>query len=216
MENFLEIAIPIVVAIITGIVGPLVLYYIKKSDNDKESTNPYDSEAKIKNEVKRKIKEEEISKKVQKQLKEIRDEVDADRAWIIEFHNGSGELDSLDSLKKLSMVYESVSPGISMESENFENLLISFFIETIKELIEDKELLYENIEIVENYEIVRIFEQKGNSSMYMFAMETIDDLLIGILGVDYVRDQKKITEQQKNYLRMQAYSLAGYLENKKN
>lgn len=216
MDNLLELLIPVVAAIVTGIIGPLILFYYKnKTESDEDVEEQVQTQvSQPRTDVLQKVTTE-LDKRIQSKLDEIRNNVGADRAWIMEFHNGGAKIESIESLKKFSMVYESIGPGISSEQENFENLLISFFIQTISDLIEDKELLYDSIESVENHEIIRIFEQKGNTSMYMFAMESIDSLLIGILGVDYVRESYDLTEEEKQYLKNQSYSLAGYIENKK-
>lgn len=216
MDGILEMLIPVIVAIITGVIGPAILLYLRKnkiqeSSTNKDSSSEVDSD-KIIEEYEKEKRQLEIDQRVQAQLREIREHIGADRSWVIEFHNGGKKVESIDTLKKFSMVYESVGPGISKEKQNFDNLLISFFVQTIQDLIEEKELLYESVETIDNYEVIRIFEQKGNSSMYMFAMETIDDLLVGILGVDFVRIEKSLSEEEIDYLRMQSYSLAGFLE----
>lgn len=218
MENIYQIVVPIITAVLTGVVGPLILRYInlntksetkQTKDGDKDEMLTTDSDFKIKR------RSDKIDTQIKDQLDEIKDVLDADRSWIVEFHDKQdGGQSSVEDLKKFSMVYESVSPGVSEEKKNFENLLVSFFIETFKKIIREKELYYEDVSEVENNEIREMFKQKGNTSMYMFAMETIDDILVGILGVDYTKKRKRLTEREKLYLKKQAYSLAGYLQNR--
>lgn len=217
MESLYQIIIPILTALITGVIGPVILYYLSSEDDDESEDEDSDNNV-ITTESEFRVKErsKKIDSQIKDQLDEIKESLDADRAWIVEFHDKKkkGKHRNIENLKKFSMVYESVSPGVSTEKENFENLLVSFFIETFRKIIREKELFYEDISDIDNEEIRQMFKQKGNSSMYMFAMETIDDILIGILGVDYVREKEKLTEREKMYLRKQAYSLAGYLQNR--
>lgn len=216
MEGLLRVIIPLITAIITGIVGPIIAYYYRKKRRHKKSTKTPSSDDENLSESKYLLekRKKEIDKNIDEKLNEIRNKLSADRSWIIQFHDGKTKDQSVDSLKKFSMVYESVNQGISSEKKNFENLLVSFFLDTVNKIVKEKELIYDDVDNIENTEIVRIFDQKGNSSMYMFAMETIDDILIGILGVDFVTESHQITEKEKHYLRKQAYSLAGYLYNR--
>lgn len=207
MDKLLELLVPLIVAIITGIIGPLILYYYKmnKQNSDKEVPK----KAVIQKNV-------QTNKKIQTRLDDIKNKLGSDRVWIAEFHNGGKLFSNDSSLQKLSITFESVSPGVSAEIRHFSNLLVSFFSSTIEELLKNKCLIYNSIEDTDNYEIVRIFEQKGNSSMYMFSLETIDGYLVGMLGVDFVRDSHKITDAEKNFLRDQASLLAGYIETRIN
>ncbi len=217
MKGLLEIIVPIVTAIITGILGPIIAYYFRKknrveneeSEGDNQNTSEY-SKSKYLIEKRR----EEIDENIKNKLENIRERIGADRSWIIQFQDGKEEDESIHNLKKFSMVYEDAAQGVSKEKKNFEDLLVSFFIDTVDRIVQEKELIYDTVKDAKNSEIVRIFDQKGNSSMYLFAMETIDDILIGILGVDFVRQEHKITEKEKLFLRKQAYSLAGYLYNR--
>jgi len=215
MKGLLEIIVPIVTAIITGILGPIIAYYFRKrnrvesEENEEENQDEY-SKSKYLIEKRR----EEIDENIKNKLENIREEINADRSWIIQFQDGKEQDESIHNLKKFSMVYEDAAQGVSKEKKNFEDLLVSFFIDTVDRIVQEKELIYDTVKDAENSEIVRIFDQKGNSSMYLFAMETIDNILIGILGVDFVREEHKITEKEKQFLRKQAYSLAGYLYNR--
>ena len=71
MENFLGV----VIAFITGVVGPILLIYVKSRLNKKEKPDM----------VRETLR---VSELVTHKIESIKDEFKPDRVWITQFHNG--------------------------------------------------------------------------------------------------------------------------------
>jgi hypothetical protein len=70
-------------------------------------------------------------------LTETRVLMHADRAQIIQFHNGEYFIDGI-SMQKLSLTHESVSNGISSEAQSKTGILISHFAPLMEKLNDDE------------------------------------------------------------------------------
>ena len=46
--------------------------------------------------------------------------------------------------------------------------------------------------------------------MHLFSMKDIDNILIGVMGIDYTRDDKELSNEEIQYLNSRASLLAGY------
>ena len=69
-------------------------------------------------------------------LTSLRFQLNADRVQVAQFHNGGKFLEG-SSMKRFSVTHESCRPGISMESVNLHNILVSLFWCMINMLKED-------------------------------------------------------------------------------
>jgi hypothetical protein len=202
-----QLVVSIVVAFITGIAGPIAVFWFKKW---------YEGKNESKEEKELDITKSNIAfnTKITGQLKEVRDHIGADRVWVAEFHNGGKFLFSGESIQKFSVTYEVVSPGTSSEKEIFHDVLVSFFAQTIETISEAKEASFLSSEQIQNGELRALAKQRGNVAMYLYSMESIEGLLIGILGIDFVREEKQLSREERLYLENTTNLLAGYIENK--
>jgi hypothetical protein len=137
-------------------------------------------------------------------------ELGADRSYVLQFHNG-GHYYSGRGQQKFSCTHEVVDEGISAEHINSQDHRISTCHSYIHELIEGEKFLYEDINEIKDSGFLRILDHKGVKSIVNVPIKTLNGKIIGILGVDYVKDAKAIQNEQFLFMKLQARIIAGYL-----
>jgi hypothetical protein len=108
-------------AAVVGAVGGLILgtmYFKKKYDELKEKRE--------RNSLNVNSKDSLNHTAVQELLTSLRFQLNADRVQLAQFHNGGKFLEG-SPMKRFSVTHESCRPGISMESVNLHNILVSLF-----------------------------------------------------------------------------------------
>lgn len=185
----------IITAVITGVVGPILLWWMKEYFSKNEE------------------KIEEKNPDIRSELEEIRKETEADRIWISQFHNGGKYIESINyaSMKKMSVIYERTKAGVSEEQDSFSNILVSFFSEMIQKIIEEGHVDYNGTKTNIDPEAELLFRQRGTERMHLFAMKDMDGALIGIMGVDYTTKDRTLEKDEIQYLTVKANLLAGYI-----
>jgi hypothetical protein len=192
-----------VVAFITGVIGPILVMYIKHSLEKKKEKPDMVMETL------------RVSELVNAKIENIREEFNSDRVWVTQFHNGGNFYPTGKSMAKFSIIYETVKPGISSVQSNFHNIPVNLFSKSINEL-----LINDSIEIADykddtiaTFGLKYIAEETGCKSGYLFAIKTIDDKFIGTLGLDYTKRKTKLDDESINHLQVHATSLGGVLMN---
>lgn len=191
---------PVIVAFITGVLGPILVLYIK-SILDKK--NPNDM-------VRDTLR---VSELVTTKIEQIKDEFDSDRVWITQFHNGGSFYPTGKSMAKFSIIYESVAPGATSIQSNFHNIPVNLFSKSINQLLENDLIEvpdYKNEEI-HTFGLRYVAQDTGCKSGYLFAIKTIEGKFIGTLGLDYTKKQHKLDEESIIQLQVHASSLGGVL-----
>ena len=197
MENFASIA----VAFISGVLGPISLLYIKHL-LDKKKVKP--------DMVKETLR---VSELVTTKIEHIKDEFDADRVWITQFHNGGNFYPTGKSMAKFSIMYETVHPGVTSVQSNFHNIPVNLFSKSINELLSNDviEISDYKDDSIATFGLKYIAEDTNCKSGYLFAIKTIDDKFIGTLGLDYTKRKKKLDMESINHLQVHATALGGVL-----
>ena len=197
MENFASI----IIAFITGVLGPITLLYIKHV-LDKRRVKP--------DMVKETLR---VSELVTAKIEHIKDEFDADRVWITQFHNGGNFYPTGKSMAKFSIMYETVHPGVQSVQSNFNNIPVNLFSKSINELLSNDIIEIPDFkdESIATFGLKYIAEDTGCKSGYLFAIKTIDNRFIGCLGLDYTKRKKKLDMESINHLQVHATSLGGVL-----
>jgi len=191
----------IVIAFISGVVGPIGVLYLKHLLG------------------KRKVKPDmvkdtlRVSELVTTKIEHIKDEFKADRVWITQFHNGGNFYPTGKSMAKFSIMYETVNPGISSVQSNFHNIPVNLFSKSINELLTNESIEISDYkdETIATFGLKYIAEDTGCKSGYLFAIKTIDDKFIGCLGLDYTKRKTKLDEESIKHLQVYATSLGGVL-----
>ncbi len=190
----------IVVAVITGILGPIMVVFINaRLTRKKKGDMVTDALA--------------VSDKIMHKLDHIKDEYKADRVWLAQFHNGGHFYPTGKSIAKFSMVYELVETTTKSIQSSFQNIPVSLFSKPINRLLERNAIEiydYEN-ETIATYGLKYIAEEAGSKSTYMFAIKTIDNKFIGILTLDYTRKKQKLEHEAITTILNHATAIGGVL-----
>jgi hypothetical protein len=197
MENLSSILI----AFITGVIGPIAILYIKHL-LDKKKVKPDMVMDTLK-----------VSELVNSKIDHIKEEFNADRVWVAQFHNGGNFYPTGRSMAKFSIIYETVSQNASSIQSSFHNIPVNLFSKSINQLLQNDVIEIPDFkdESIATYGLKYIAEENGCKSGYIFSIKTIDDKFIGIMGLDYTKRKTKLDMGSINHLEIHATSLGGVL-----
>jgi len=138
-------------------------------------------------------------------------EMGADRAYVLEFHNG-GHYYSGRGQQKFSCTHETAEEGISRECDHSQEHRVSNYHDYITELINNKEFKYSEIDDVPDSSFLSLLKRSGVQSIYNVPIKTLNGKIIGILGVDFVKEAvNEFTVKQTKLISSQSKIVAGYL-----
>lgn len=144
-------------------------------------------------------------------LEFILQETEADRSYVLEFHNGEHYF-SGRSQQKLSCTYEIVSEGISVESQNIQNIRVSNFHGLVKSISQDQTFACRNVDQYDDDMSFRAFMQsKGVKSMFARPIKTLNGKIIGIIILEYVKEPRRWSDDAEDFLKKQSRIISGYL-----
>lgn len=192
----------IVTAFITGLLGPVLVVITKKILEKKEKPDM------VKDTL-------QMSELVVSKIEHIREEFDADRVWITQFHNGGHYYPTGKSMAKFSMLYETVGLGVSSVQSNFQNIPVNLFSKSINELLVNDSIVITDFkdETIATYGLKYIAEDTGCKSGYIFSIKTIDGKFIGSLGIDFTKKMTVLDDDDILHLSNYASSIGGVLMN---
>lgn len=195
----------IVASIIAGILGPILTLFIKNYVDNRQNKPDIVAEAL------------ETSVKVMVKLDAIKEEFKADRIWITQFHNGGNFYPTGKSMAKFSVIYETVNIGVGSIQNMFQNIQVNLFSKSINELLENDSIQIADYkdETIATFGLKYIAEDTGCKSGYLFAIKTIDNKFIGVLGLDYTKKKVKLTEENINELVNYTTAIGGVLSGHK-
>jgi hypothetical protein len=194
-------SVSIIVAFITGVLGPILLLFIK---------NKLDKKAEKPDMVLETLK---VSELIMTKMEHIKEEFKSDRVWITQFHNGGNFYPTGKSMAKFSIMYEVVGPGISSVQTNFHNIPVNLFSRSINELLENDAIEIPDYkdDTVATFGLKYIAEDTGCKSGYLFSIKTLDGKFIGTLGLDYTKRKTKLDIESINHLQQHSASIGGVL-----
>jgi hypothetical protein len=198
MDNFSTV----MVAFLTGVLGPILIMFIK---------HYLDSKKKQKTDMV--MDTLRVSELINSKIEQIKEEFDADRVWVSQFHNGGNFYPTGRSMAKFSIMYETVGQYAQSVQTNFKNIPVNLFSKSINELLNNNAIEisdYTNEEIP-TFGLKYVAEETGCKSSYLFAIKTIEDKFIGVLSVDYTKDKKDLTFEEVTHLQVHASSIGGVL-----
>jgi hypothetical protein len=197
----LESISPIIIAFITGVLGPILIIVIKNRLNKSTSTPDMLSDSL------------RIGERVTSKIDQIREDFKADRVWITQFHNGGHFYPTGKSIAKFSVIYETVALNTTSIQSNFQNIPINLFSKSMNRLLEKDLIAISDFtdETIATYGLKYIAEDTGCKAGYLFAIKTIDEKFIGVLGLDYTKRKTKLSPEDINHITNHATSLGGVL-----
>jgi hypothetical protein len=196
ISGWIELAI----AFVTGVIGPIVVLFVKNKLEKKEKPDMVTETLRV-------------SELVTNKIEHIKEEFNADRVWITQFHNGGNFYPTGKSMAKFSIMYETVHPGVASVQGNFHNIPVNLFSKSINQLLQNNVIEISDFkdETISTFGLKYIAEDTGCKSGYLFAIKTIDDKFIGTLGLDYTKRKTKLDIEAINHLMVHATSLGGVL-----
>jgi hypothetical protein len=190
----------VIVAFITGILGPVILLYLKNKFDKKKSPDM----------VKDALR---ISELITSKIEHIREEFSADRVWITQFHNGGHFYPTGKTMAKFSIIYESVGTNTNSVQLNFQNIPVNLFSRSINRLLENDVIEIPDFkdETVATYGLKYVAEDHGCKSGYLFSIKTIEGKFIGVLGLDFTKRKTRLDIESINHISNHSASIGGVL-----
>jgi hypothetical protein len=196
--------IPLLIAFLTGILGPVLLVIVKHKlfRKDKELE-------KRKKDFRQSL---EVQDLINSSLNNLLQKYNLDRLWIAQFHNGGNFWPGNKSMKKMSMTFESTAPGIAADIMKMQNLPVSFLSPILQKLT-DKDITGITVDVYteEDYALRSFWETRGVQTVYLFPIFCLESDFIGIFGVDFVKRDGFVTDEVYDQLRAEALLLSGYV-----
>jgi hypothetical protein len=197
--------IPLMIAFLTGILGPILLLYTKHKLFRKDTHLN-----KLKKDFKHSI---EIQERINKSLNKLQQKFNLDRLWIGQFHNGGNFLPGNKSMKKMSVTFESTAPGIATDIMKMQNLPISFLSSILQKLTHNgtSEGITIDVYTEEDHALRSFWESRGVQTAYLFPIRCLESGFIGIFGVDFIKRDGYLTDAIYEQLKTEALVLSGYV-----
>jgi len=199
-QHMMEIFGSVLVALITALLGPIVLIWIKNKVR------------KPKDELKIELNEIE---KINSEMEDMLEHLECDRVWVTQIHNGGHFLHSNKSMQKFSVVYEVDAAGVSPVSRTFTNIPISLYSRFFIEIMRVKYIGICNYDdpTVATYGLKSGAEATGAKASYISGLFDFGTgKLMGCIGIDFM-EPKHIDDDKTEYFRVKSERLAGYLSN---
>ena len=129
------------------------------------------------------------SKLVQTILEQQLDEYGAQRAFILQRHNG-GKFGTGKSMNKLSTTFESLQEGVSTEFKDSQNIPMSLYSNMI-EIVQNERGIFPITEDIDDILTRAFFVQRGTKSAIVYPILR-DMELVGMVGFEWTHKQKNI------------------------
>lgn len=189
----------IFVACVTYIVSPYISEHAKKLFN------------KVPDKVK--IGTEEAGR-IYNKLDIISNRIGCDKIWISEFHNGGNSLYNAKSIKKFTMMYEHCNCSIPSTKEFFKDEPIQRYYSYINQIINEPFLSIDFTRLESpKYDMGVISYLYGIKKLYSFPIYSVDDILLGILGVEFIETPTEMNQDMVQDLIGDAGALGVLLSN---
>jgi hypothetical protein len=172
METFAMVT-TIAVALITAVFGPIIVNWARLKMEKKAKITPMREAL-------------EASTLVDSQLEIILNELECDRVWLQQFHNGGHFYPTGKSIQKFSIFYEKATPDLPHIQHTFQNIPVSLFPRVLSKIYQDNELSIDDVSTAEDtYGLEYMTTQFGTKSVCMLGLYSLDDHLIGVLGISF-------------------------------
>jgi hypothetical protein len=172
MDTFMMFT-TIIVALITAVIGPIIVNWVKLKMEKKSQVTPMREAL-------------EASTLVDNQLDTILNELECDRVWLQQFHNGGHFYPTGKSIQKFSIFYEKATPDLPHLQHTFQNIPVSLFPRVLSKIYKDTELAIDDVSTAEDtYGLEYMTTQFGTKSVCMLGLYSLDDHLIGVLGISF-------------------------------
>jgi hypothetical protein len=190
METFAMFT-TIIVALITAVIGPIIVSWVKLKLEKPDKSTPMREAL-------------EASTLIDAQLETIMDELECDRIWLAQFHNGGHFYPTGKSIQKFSFFYEKTSPNIPPIQHTYQNIPVSLFPRVLSKIYKEGELSLEDVSVTQDtYGLEYLTTQYDTKSICMIGLHSLDDHLIGVLGISF-RESHKMKKDEWILVRQKA------------
>jgi hypothetical protein len=177
------VVVTIIVALITAVIGPIIVNWVKLK-MEKTQKGALMAEAL------------ESSALIDHQLDDIMQELNCDRVWIAQFHNGGHFYPTGKSIQKFSMFYEKYNPILPPLQTTFQNIPVSLFGRALSQVHQNGELEILNVEIEENtFGVDVLTSQFKTKSLCMVGLYDLNNHLIGVMGISFIDEHNIVTPE---------------------
>jgi len=193
------------VAIIGGIIGPIIVltskWYLDNKLGKKKRDMVTDAL--------------EVGEQVTTKLDQIREDYEADRVWISQFHNGGHFYPTGKSIAKFSIFYETVTPSASSLQLTLKNIPVALFSKSFNELSNEGAIAISDFEdeTIATFGLKYFAAEYGTKSQYLFAIKNFEGKFIAIMGVDYTINKHRLKTKEIEDLVHTSIALGGVLSN---
>jgi hypothetical protein len=199
----------ILIALITAIIGPIVVEWAKTKFSNKKPKKDTLGES------------IDTDEKIDRQLEILMEELNCDRICIAQFHNGGHFYPTGKSIKKFSIFYERISDNTSSIKQTFQNIPVSLFPKVFSILYKEGELSIDSCKY--NDIDCGLFPINGKDyktkSFYMLSIKDLNNNFIGSLTISYYNKEHKFKLDEWILLRQKVGAigtiLTDYLHDKK-
>jgi hypothetical protein len=193
------------VAIIGGIIGPIIVLTSKWYLDTKLSKKKRDMVTDAL----------EVGEQVTTKLDQIREDYEADRVWISQFHNGGHFYPTGKSIAKFSIFYETVTPSASSLQLTLKNIPVALFSKSFNELSSEGAIAISDFEdeTIATFGLKYFAAEYGTKSQYLFAIKNFEGKFIAIMGVDYTAEKHRLKAKEIEDLVHTSIALGGVLSN---
>ena len=184
----LTVITTITVALITAVIGPVVVNWLKLKMEKKDPSTPMRDAL-------------ETSTLIDNQLEQVMEELECDRIWIAQFHNGGHFYPTGRSIQKFSIFYEKCTPDTLNIQQTFQNIPVSLFPRVLSKVYKDNELSIEDVDKEKDtYGLEYLTTQFNTKSICMVGLHSLDNHLIGVLAISS-QNPHHITKDEWIYIR---------------
>jgi hypothetical protein len=176
------------VALITAVVGPIIVNWVKLKMEKKDASTPMRDAL-------------ETSTLIDTQLEQVMEELECDRIWIAQFHNGGHFYPTGRSIQKFSIFYEKCTPETPNIQQTFQNIPVSLFPRVLSKIYKDNEISINDVTSeADTYGLEYLTTQFGTKSICMVGLHSLDNHLIGVLAISF-QNPHHMTKDKWIYIR---------------
>jgi hypothetical protein len=201
-----ELIVPIIIALITSVVGPTLVEWVKKQRDPKP-----------KDPLKDAIDHNDV---IEQQLDLILKELDCNQIYIAHFHNGGHFYPTGKSIQKFSVFHEVTTPGSPSIKSTFQNIPVSLFSKPLSILYDQGEILVKDASNISEMGLAAFCPDIHYKSIYILSIKDLDGRILGIMGIYYIEKQHTFAKDEWVFIRQKLGAIgslmSNYLHNKKN
>jgi len=194
-----------IAAFVSGVFGPLFVFLVRKKF--------------LPNSTIRGLKNKEFSILIKNQniinnaLNDLQEHYKVDRIWISQFHNGGNFWPSNQSMKKLSVTFESTALGVSTDIMQMQSIPVSFFSGVLDKMMDDESYITLTMDKLKDNALRSYWSSRGVATVCLFPIYCLDKMLVGLMCVELLDMKSSLTSQQCAELYDEAKKLSGYIVN---